>query len=109
MKHIYLVVGQSGQYEEHSKWVVCAYEKKTDATAHVQQANKAAAALYQKARELNEQYFDDEITYEYKEKRIANLVKRNRLDARVDVYDQSGYDVEVVPFRTALLVIKGKV
>ena len=72
--YIYIVVGESGSYEDRSQWEVCAYSNKTLAKDH---ARKAKAFADQKAREIDEVWRNDDLSDEdqlYKVKEINETV-----------------------------------
>lgn len=45
MKKIYIVEGSTGEYSDHTEWIVCAYEKENDAQTHVVDASAMAREL----------------------------------------------------------------
>jgi len=45
---IYLVKGQTDNYDEEMEWIVCAYKKKSDAESHKKAANKITYDFFER-------------------------------------------------------------
>ena len=83
MKHVYLVIGETGEYDDHSEWVVRAYGSEELAQGH-------AAAAEAVAKEIFKEYpFPDCI--------VANA--KNPHDPKMQIdYTGTRYKVEKVEY-----------
>lgn len=46
MKHIYLVIGETGEYDDHNEWVVHAYRSRELALEHAAAAEAVAKEIF---------------------------------------------------------------
>lgn len=92
MKIMYAVIGHTGEYSDHTQWLVCVYPEEEQAKQHAELANVAVKELQ---RELNA-IEDRDLTWDEEQQARQKLLREFPYDANVAV-DYTGSRYEVLP------------
>jgi len=97
MEYIYIVMGNCGEYDDRSEWIVIAYRDEAMAQAHVLGANEESHRISLALEELDTGEWETFLT-----QRDA-LVGSNAYDPNMqNDYPRASYAVQTVELATAL-------
>lgn len=88
MSTIFLIIGSSGQYEDHTTWPVNWFESKHDAEKYVQLATVRGHEITDKHREAMEAWYADQDS-----EIEMPTPESNEYDPRYDAVDMNGYSI----------------
>lgn len=97
MEHIYIVMGECGEYDDRREWIVVAYHDEIMARLHMFEANNESRRIELALAELDQGDWEH-----YREKRDA-LIASNAYDPNMQGdYPHAGYTVYPVELATVL-------
>lgn len=95
MKTMYAVIGHTGEYYDHTQWLVCVYPEEEQAQQHAELANVAVKEL---RREIDAIEVDGDLPWDEEQEARQKLLREFPYDANVAVYyTGSRYEARPVP------------
>ena len=95
MSTIYLVTGESGEYDDHRTWLVVAYTDRAAAESHAARANQASTAIDRQRDEFYSGHQDELDVFD----RLQAMTVNEHDPGMVWGYPRPGYDVTELELR----------